>query len=64
MVPWTEIFNCKLEAPYVPVVKYFNFPFVLNFYRSVGDTSNFADYPDSGSQGEAVPTEKDPFLTW
>ena len=44
----------KIKAPYVPVVK------------SLGDVSNFEEYPDSGNTSPAVEIKPniDPFLTW
>ena len=44
----------KIKAPYVPVVK------------SLGDVSNFEEYPDSGNSSSAVEIKPniDPFLTW
>ena len=44
----------KIKAPYVPVVK------------SLGDVSNFEEYPDSGNASPALEIKPniDPFLTW
>lgn len=44
----------KIKAPYVPVVK------------SLGDVSNFEEYPDSGKTNTVVEIKPniDPFLTW
>ena len=44
----------KIKAPYVPQVK------------SLGDVSNFEEYPDSGSTNSAIEIKPniDPFLTW
>lgn len=43
----------KIKAPYVPVVK------------SLGDVSNFEEYPDSGfAQATEIKPNIDPFLTW
>ena len=44
----------KIKAPYVPVVK------------SLGDVSNFEEYPDSNNNTPATEIKPniDPFLTW
>ena len=43
----------KIKAPYVPVVK------------SLGDVSNFEEYPDSGNAPTTeIKPNIDPFLTW
>lgn len=34
------------------------------FIRNAIDTSNFSQYPDSGSDVIALKTDKDPFLNW
>eukprot|EP00829_Urostomides_striatus_P021812 TRINITY_DN989_c0_g1_i7.p3 TRINITY_DN989_c0_g1~~TRINITY_DN989_c0_g1_i7.p3 ORF type:complete len:164 (-),score=43.40 TRINITY_DN989_c0_g1_i7:102-593(-) len=51
-VQWNEIYRMAQEAPYVPVTK------------GQGDTRNFEDYPESGSQTEDIEPDKDPFLKW
>lgn len=42
----------KIKPSYVPVVK------------SLGDVSNFDEYPDSGTVGQDIKPSLDPFLTW
>ena len=42
----------KIKPSYVPVVK------------SLGDVSNFDEYPDSGTTGQDIKPSLDPFLTW
>ena len=42
----------KIKATYVPVVK------------SLGDVSNFDEYPDSGSVAQDIKSSLDPFLGW
>ena len=42
----------KIKASYVPVVK------------SLGDVSNFDEYPDSGSVAQEIKPSSDPFLNW
>lgn len=51
---WDDLMKKKIKAPYVPVVK------------SLGDVSNFEEYPDSGNASVAVEIKPniDPFLTW
>jgi serine/threonine protein kinase len=51
---WDDLMKKKIKAPYVPVVK------------SLGDVSNFEEYPDSGNSSPAVEIKPniDPFLTW
>eukprot|EP00401_Gymnodinium_catenatum_P079135 CAMPEP_0117560810 /NCGR_PEP_ID=MMETSP0784-20121206/54070_1 /TAXON_ID=39447 /ORGANISM="" /LENGTH=326 /DNA_ID=CAMNT_0005358235 /DNA_START=64 /DNA_END=1041 /DNA_ORIENTATION=- len=51
-VPWDELLQCKIPAPFKPTVK------------SETDTSNFEDYPDSDELPLAVPSNKDPFGDW
>jgi len=33
-------------------------------FRNAVDTSNFSQYPDSGSEVQALKPDKDPFLQW
>jgi len=51
---WDDLMKKKIKAPYVPVVK------------SLGDVSNFEEYPDSGNSSPAIEIKPniDPFLTW
>ena len=42
----------KIKPSYVPVVK------------SLGDVSNFDEYPDSGVTAQDIKPSLDPFLTW
>lgn len=42
----------KMKPNYVPVVK------------SLGDVSNFDEYPDSGTIAQDIKTSLDPFLNW
>jgi hypothetical protein len=42
----------KIKPSYVPVVK------------SLGDVSNFDEYPDSGVSAQDIKPSLDPFLTW
>ena len=42
----------KIKPSYVPVVK------------SLGDVSNFDEYPDSGVNAQDIKPSLDPFLTW
>ena len=51
---WDDLIKKKIKAPYVPVVK------------SLGDVSNFEEYPDSGNSTPVIEIKPniDPFLTW
>lgn len=42
----------KVKPSYIPVVK------------SLGDVSNFDEYPDSGSHAQDIKSSLDPFLSW
>ena len=42
----------KIKPSYVPLVK------------SLGDVSNFDEYPDFGSAAQDIKASLDPFLTW
>ena len=50
---WDDLMKKKIKAHYVPVVK------------SLGDVSNFEEYPDSGNApATEIKPNIDPFLTW
>ncbi len=49
---WDDLMKKKIKATYVPVVK------------SLGDVSNFDEYPDSGSVAQDIKSSLDPFLGW
>lgn len=49
---WDDLMKKKIKPSYVPVVK------------SLGDVSNFDEYPDSGSHAQDIKPSLDPFLTW
>lgn len=49
---WEDLMKKKIKPSYVPVVK------------SLGDVSNFDEYPDSGTVGQDIKPSLDPFLTW
>ena len=49
---WDDLTKKKMKATYVPVVK------------SLGDVSNFDEYPDSGSVAQEIKASLDPFLGW
>lgn len=49
---WEDLMKKKIKPSYVPVVK------------SLGDVSNFDEYPDSGVTAQDIKPSLDPFLTW
>lgn len=49
---WDDLLKKKIKPSYVPVVK------------SLGDVSNFDEYPDSGTSAQDIKSSLDPFLTW
>ena len=49
---WDDLMKKKIKPSYVPVVK------------SLGDVSNFDEYPDSGVNAQDIKPSLDPFLTW
>jgi hypothetical protein len=49
---WDDLMKKKSKATYVPVVK------------SLGDVSNFDEYPDSVSVAQDIKSSLDPFLGW
>ena len=49
---WDDLMKKKIKPSYVPVVK------------SLGDVSNFDEYPDSGITAQDIKPSLDPFLTW
>jgi hypothetical protein len=49
---WDDLMKKKIKPSYVPVVK------------SLGDVSNFDEYPDSGMTAQDIKPSLDPFLTW
>ena len=49
---WDDLLKKKLKASYVPIVK------------SLGDVSNFDEYPESGSVAQDIKSSLDPFLNW
>lgn len=49
---WDDLIKKKIKPSYVPVVK------------SLGDVSNFDEYPDSGTFAQDIKTTVDPFLSW
>lgn len=49
---WDDLMKKKIKPSYVPVVK------------SLGDVSNFDEYPDSGTTAQDIKPSLDPFLTW
>jgi hypothetical protein len=49
---WDDLIKKKIKPIYVPVVK------------SLGDVSNFDEYPDSGTNALDIKPTLDPFLTW
>ena len=49
---WDDLIKKKIKPIYVPVVK------------SLGDVSNFDEYPDSGTKALDIKPTLDPFLTW
>ena len=49
---WDDLMKKKIKPSYVPVVK------------SLGDVSNFDEYPDSGSHAQDIKPSLDPFLNW
>jgi hypothetical protein len=49
---WDDLIKKKIKPSYVPIVK------------SLGDVSNFDEYPDSGTVVQDIKTTVDPFLSW
>ena len=49
---WRGLLYMNLEPPYIPKIK------------DEMDTSNFSEYPDSGSDIQPLRPEKDPFINW
>ena len=49
---WDDLIKKKINPSYVPIVK------------SLGDVSNFDEYPDSGTVAQDIKTTVDPFLSW
>lgn len=49
---WDDLMKKKIKPGYVPIVK------------SLGDVSNFDEYPDSGSHVQEIKASLDPFLSW
>jgi hypothetical protein len=49
---WDDLIKKKIKPSYVPIVK------------SLGDVSNFDEYPDSGTVAQDIKTTVDPFLSW
>lgn len=49
---WEDLIKQKYKPAYVPTVK------------SLGDVSNFDEYPDSGSVVPEIKPSIDPFLSW
>lgn len=49
---WDDLIKHKIKPPYIPSVK------------SLGDVSNFEEYPDSGLSVPDIKPNADPFLSW
>ena len=49
---WDDLMKKRIKPNYVPVVK------------SLGDVSNFDEYPDSGVSAQDIKQSLDPFLSW
>ena len=49
---WDDLIKKRMKPTYIPTVK------------SMGDVSNFDEYPDSGTVVPEVKTSVDPFLNW
>lgn len=49
---WEDLIKQKIKPAYIPTVK------------SLGDVSNFDEYPDSGSIVPQIKPTVDPFLNW
>jgi protein kinase A len=49
---WEDLLKKKIKPAYIPQVK------------SLGDVSNFEEYPDSNSQVPEIKSTLDPFLSW
>lgn len=47
-----DLIKKKMKPSYVPVVK------------TLGDVSNFEEYPESGSVAQEIKTSIDPFINW
>jgi hypothetical protein len=47
-----DLIKKKMKPNYVPVVK------------TLGDVSNFEEYPESGSVALEIKTSSDPFINW
>jgi hypothetical protein len=49
---WEDLTKKKIKPSYVPAVK------------SMGDVTNFDEYPDSGVGAHDIKSSLDPFLSW
>lgn len=59
---WDGLMNMTLPAFHTPRIKYINL-YDIN-YRSIDDTSNYADYYDSDTEVISLEKDHDPFLNW